>query len=279
MAVPHVVTFSNAPKRPHQNPTSRSGTKIATCRVCILSFTMVVNTVILKYMPNFDTTIETYLTNLHFSPLANLLMRAVTDMYTFRGLVLIPILWWIWFEPGERREWQREIVIATIASGLLALVAGRLLADLLPFRIRPVFDTELHLHFAPSSLDDARLSRWSSFPSDHAMLWMAVATGIFIVWRVAGILAIIYTALFICFPRAYLGFHHPTDLLAGAAIGVSITVLMTRTPIRTLYAAPSLQWIKRHPGLASVLAFVLCFELVTQFDELRRLASAASKVF
>lgn len=238
---------------------------------------MLLNPVVLKYMPNIDTRIEIYLTHLHLGPLPNLVMRALTDMYTFRGLVLVPILWWIWFQPGERRDWQREMVIATVVSGLLALIVGRLLADFLPFRMRPIYDPALNLHFASVPSGDARLSNWSSFPSDHAMLWMAVAMGIFFVWRMAGIVFIVYTALFICFPRAYLGFHHPTDLLAGAAIGIAITFLMTRTPIRTRYAAPTLQWMERHPGPASVLAFLLCFELVTQFDELRRLASAASK--
>jgi len=228
-------------------------------------------------MPNVDTAIETCLTHLHFGPIPNLIMRALTDMYMFRGLVLIPILWWIWFQPGDRRAWQREVVIATIASGLVALAAGRLLADLLPFRTRPIYDTGLNLHFPSTSLADAKLSAWSSFPSDHAMLWMAIATGIFMVWRMAGLVLIAYTALFICFPRAYLGFHHPSDLLAGAAIGCVITFVMTRAPIRTRYAAPSLQWMERYPGPASVFAFLLCFELVTQFDELRRLASAASK--
>ncbi|MFT4068022.1 phosphatase PAP2 family protein [Paraburkholderia sp.] len=229
-------------------------------------------------MINFDTPIETYLAHLNLGLLPNLAMRAFTDMYMFRGLVLIPILWWIWFQPSERQEWHREVVVATVVSGLLALAVGRLLANTLPFRVRPVYDTDLHLHFASESLYDAMLSKWSSFPSDHAMLWMSVATGIFIVSRLIGVLAFLYTAIFICLPRAYFGFHHPTDLLAGAAIGIAITFLMTRTSIRTRYAAPLLRWIKRYPGPSYMLAFILCYELVTQFDELRRIASVASKV-
>src|SRR5882762_1493680 len=99
-------------------------------------------------MNSFDTAIETFLTKLSFGFVFNHAIKALTDLYTFKGLVLIPLLWWIWFQPGERRERQREMVIATIVSSLLALATGRLLADLLPFRVRPLYDPNLHLHFA-----------------------------------------------------------------------------------------------------------------------------------
>jgi undecaprenyl-diphosphatase len=85
------------------------------------------------------------------------------------------------------------------------------------------------------------------------------------------------TVLFICVPRAYLGFHYPTDLLVGAALGIGITYVMTRDAIRVRYAIPALRWIERYPGPSAMLAFILCLELVTQFDELRRLASGVLK--
>jgi undecaprenyl-diphosphatase len=228
-------------------------------------------------MTSFDTVILGFLTQIQLAPLANHAIRVITGLYTFKGFLLIPLLLWIWFGPAERREWQREMVIATVASGLIALAAGRLLAHFLPFRERPLFNPDLHLHFASSSLREAALSNWSSFPSDHAMLWMAISMGIFLVWRGIGTLALIYTALFICLPRAYLGFHYPTDLLAGAAIGVAITYLMTRDAIRKRTAAPVLSWTMRFPGPAAMLAFLVCFELITQFDDLLRLAHSVAK--
>ncbi len=106
---------------------------------------------------------------------------------------------------------------------------------------------------------------------------MAVATGIFLVWKRVGLLALAYTVILICLPRAYLGFHYPTDLLVGAAVGIAITWLMTREAIRARYAAPLLRWIERYPGPSATLAFVLCLELVTQFGELRKLASSVFK--
>ncbi|MBN3763661.1 phosphatase PAP2 family protein [Burkholderia sp. Ac-20365] len=224
-------------------------------------------------MNSFDSSIETYLSNIHFSHFATRSIEAVADLYTFKGLVLIPVLLWMWFQQGERREWRREMVLATLLSGLVSLFVGRLLTHLLPFRVRPIYSTELHLRFAGSNIKDALLTSWSSFPSDHAILWMAIATGIFLVWRGIGVLAILYTVLFICVPRAYLGYHYPTDLLVGAAVGIGITYVMTRDAVRVRYATPALRQIERHPGPSAMLAFILCLELVTQFDELRKLAS------
>ena len=231
-----------------------------------------------RKMNSFDTSIETFLSGFNSCALCNHAVQAIANMYTFKGLVLIPALWWIWFQSAERRQWRREIVIATAVSGLLALFAGRLLAHFLPFRMRPAFSPELNLHFPFVPQSESMLSTWSSFPSDHAMLWMSVAVGLFVVSRRIGILALLYVAIFICIPRAYLGFHYPTDLLAGAAIGIVITYVMTRDSVRPLYATPILRWIERYPGLSAMLGFVLCLELVTQFDEIRTFATSILKV-
>jgi membrane-associated phospholipid phosphatase len=229
-------------------------------------------------MNSFDTAIQTFLTHIAFSSdLPNHAIRVIAGLYTFKGLVLIPILWWMWFKPSQRGEWEREMVIATIASGLLALAIGRLLAHYLPFRVRPIYNLELHLHFPSAGLREEVLRTWSSFPSDHAMLWMSVATGIFFVWHRVGVLALLYTAIFICMPRVYLGLHYPTDVLAGAAIGIIITYALTRDSVRTRFAVPILGLIHRIPGPCYMLAFLLCFELITQFDEILSLEQSVSK--
>lgn len=226
----------------------------------------------------FDLVILTFLTQIHLPSIADHAIRVIAGLYTFKGFLLIPLLWWIWFQPGERREWRREMVLATVASGLISLAVGRSMAHFLPFRERPIFNQDLHLHFAMESLRDSGLTGFSSFPSDHAMLWAAIAMGIFLVWRTVGVLALLYTAIFICLPRAYLGFHYPTDLLAGAAIGIVITWILTRDSVRERTAAPVLRWTMRFPGPASVLAFLVCFELITQFNDLLMLAHSVAKV-
>lgn len=220
-------------------------------------------------MNSFDTWIQVFLTDHAFHSAAmNHAIRVVAGQIIFKGLVLVPILCWLWFRPSQRTEWEREMIIATIVSGLLSLAGGRLLAYYLPFRVRPLYNAELHLNFPSVGLQEAAVRTWSSFPSDHALLWMSIAMGIFLISRRVGALALLYTVVFICMPRVYLGLHYPTDVLAGAALGIAITYIATRDAVRARYAAQILQWMNRSPGPGYTLAFLLCFELITQFDEL-----------
>ncbi|WP_230473365.1 phosphatase PAP2 family protein [Dyella choica] len=199
---------------------------------------------------------------------------AIEKFYFTRGLGLICLLWWIWFRNGPDVRRDREIVICTAVATMLALFTGRLLAHYLPFRLRPFADPALALRF-PAEVSTCRvpvLRSWSSFPSDHAMMWCAVATGVYLASRRLGIVAFVYTIAFICFPRIYLGMHYPTDVLAGAVLGVVICLLLNHAVIRRRLATPVLDWSVKYQGAFYVGAFLLSFELASQFDELRKLS-------
>jgi undecaprenyl-diphosphatase len=214
------------------------------------------------------------------SPLFIRVVQTLAEFNLTRGLLLIALLWWIWFRydravgpAGEAARLRaRELVIAAIVSGVIALAIGRLLAHELPFRLRPIFEPQLHGLYPPSN-DRVLLPRtWSSFPSDHAMLWGAVATAILFASRPAGIYALLHVIVLICLPRLYLGLHYPTDLLVGLALGIGIACIMNAPRIRTPVARPVLAFAARYPGVFFGAAFLLSFELATQFDELRLLA-------
>ncbi|WP_229720750.1 phosphatase PAP2 family protein [Dyella nitratireducens] len=183
------------------------------------------------------------------------------------------MLWWLWFRHGPAARRDREIVIATTVAAFLALFIGRLLAHYLPFRLRPMADPTLMMRFPADAFTCKApvIRTWSSFPSDHAMMWCAVATGIYLASRRLGIVTFIYTIIFICFPRIYLGMHYPTDVLAGAVLGIVICLILNHPTIRERIATPALDWSIKYQGVFYAAVFLLSFELASQFDELRKL--------
>lgn len=189
-----------------------------------------------------------------------------------KGGVLTAFLWWAWFREGGRRELDRAILIAGTFSAIVSLAVCRVAAYMLPYRERPAFVPELHFQ-RPLGVDPNALINWSSFPSDHAGLFVSLATTLFFVSRRAGILAAVYTALFVCFPRVYTGDHYPTDILVGAAIGFSVTWLMLRNSARDLVASKPLHFSKARPALFYLTAYVGSLLLTTNFDVIRKVGA------
>lgn len=224
-------------------------------------------------MNAFDSTILTFLT--HHAVPSDTISRAVSvvsNTYLFKGVLPLAMLCAIWFDTTERRQWKREMVVATLAGGLLGLVIGRFLAHCLPFRLRPLYDLSLNLTFPIAAGPETALRTWSSFPSDHAMMWAAVAMGIFLVSRWMGVIAMLQCIFFICIPRAYLGLHYPSDVLVGMILGIVVTYVVTRKPVMDRFAPAFVRFVDRHSNVSYACLFVILFELATMFDEPRVLA-------
>jgi membrane-associated phospholipid phosphatase len=203
----------------------------------------------------------------------NTLLLTLSNSPLFKGVVLVALLWSVWFLPEKEGKNPREIVVTTVASGFIAMFLGRLLAFALPFRLRPIFNPEVHLNF-PLAEPPRHLALWSSMPSDHAMLWFAIATGIFLVSRRLGIFALVYTTLLICLPRIYFGLHFPTDVLAGAVLGVGVTLVVNSSAKRRI-AAPAVRWSHSHPAAFYLCGFLFSYTMATQFDEIRAIGTLA----
>jgi membrane-associated phospholipid phosphatase len=112
-------------------------------------------------------------------------------------------------DDGNRREWFHVALLGPAAIVLNFLI------KVLARRQRPVLEGLPPLGGAPSSL---------SFPSAHATSGFACATA---ATRIAPEAAVLFLlASLLAIGRPYLGMHYPSDVIAGAVIGVGLGLVV-----------------------------------------------------
>jgi undecaprenyl-diphosphatase len=112
-------------------------------------------------------------------------------------------------DPDRRESW---LICAALGPVAIVLNYGIKLAVKRP---RPTLEGLPPLGGAPSSL---------SFPSAHALSSFAVATAMFRVDPATA--AALVVALAISLGRPYLGMHYPSDVLAGALLGILLGLIV-----------------------------------------------------
>ena len=174
----------------------------------------------------FDSHIIHFLNQfVHKSYLFDECIVFLSNCQMLKGGVLMTGLWWVWFKEKDSQSDNREHIISTLLGSFIAMFIVRVLASRLPFRSRPILNPANHLVEA-YSLNKDFFDNLSSFPSDHATMFYALSAGLLYSSKKVGTVALIYTTLFIAFPRVYLGLHYPTDILGGALVGI-VTVMAT----------------------------------------------------
>jgi undecaprenyl-diphosphatase len=112
-------------------------------------------------------------------------------------------------DSSNREAWLICAALGPVAIGLNFVV------KLVVRRRRPVLEGLPPLGGAPSSL---------SFPSAHATASFAVATAMTRVDPLGAVAFVLAVAL--ALGRPYLGMHYPSDVLAGAVLGVLLGLLI-----------------------------------------------------
>ncbi len=126
----------------------------------------------------------------------------------------------VWIVPGLvllcRKGTRRQGAVILAAMGLGQLLGTLILKNII-MRPRP-FSYPQGLLSPETLAIPLPMGRWS-FPSGHTITSFAAATGIFFANKKCGIAALVLAAL-IGLSRLYLYVHFPTDVLAGAVLGV-----------------------------------------------------------
>ena len=136
----------------------------------------------------------------------------IADSAILKGALFMAYFWHLWFSSTGDAATRRRGVVASLATAALVAVIARGLQIVLPLHERPLHAPDIQF-VLPIGVNPETLNHWGSFPSDHAALFFALATAMFLEARRIGILAFIWTLVVICLPRLYLGYH----LLKSAA--------------------------------------------------------------
>jgi len=186
-----------------------------------------------------------------------------------KGGVLLALFWGLWFGRARDLTAARQHLLAGLAGSLVALGIARALSYLLPHRLRPLLEPDLHF-LPPSGLpDQSNWTNWSSFPSDHAALFFAIVCGLWFVSARIGWAALVYLLLVVIWPRLYVGIHYPSDVLAGAVIAWLCVFLLDRRSLRARWTGPVLRTLEDFPALGYTIFFLLTFQIATLFWDVR----------
>lgn len=123
---------------------------------------------------------------------------------------IVFILLWLW--PPRVQSNARRAVVYAVVAGVIALIVNVVIGHFTyqprPFVLEPHQVHQLLKH-----------PRDTAFPSDHAAGSFAFAVGLFYGARKMGIWGLVF-AVAVSIARVFVGLHWPTDVIAGAVIGV-----------------------------------------------------------
>jgi undecaprenyl-diphosphatase len=227
----------------------------------------------------FDTSIIAFLNeSSHRFLIIDKVMMSIVDSSLLKGGIIFAILWGLWFRRTDERtkKLNREHIVSTIIACFFSLYFTRMIILFLPHRIRPMYNPDIQF-IAPLGWDTTHYFDWSSFPSDHAVLFFTLAAGIYFIDKYVGMILSLYVLIIICFPRIYLGLHYPTDILAGALLGVGLSLVFNSIRLRSRVAKPFIHAMNKAPTLYYACFFLVTFEMGNLFWNVRTLVIKAYK--
>lgn len=204
------------------------------------------------------------------SPFVDTLVLGLIELQLLRTAVVVALLCWAYW--GSRhRVFDQELGWPRFMCGMLAaIVVARALQNGLPGRLRPLHEPTLGF-VPPIGVAEDALLDWSSFPSDHAVVFAAMTVA---VWRFnhrIGWLAAAWTGLVILLPRVYTGVHYMGDILAGAVVGVLVMLVAWWLPAPRWLHGQLAGLERKSPGMVAAALFLFLYLCATLFRDLRYL--------
>ncbi|UUZ86338.1 undecaprenyl-diphosphatase [Paenibacillus sp. P26] len=166
----------------------------------------------------------------------NPVMRFLAEDAEYLFYIGVIIYWFI------RTESNRRMIVQALTAACLGLAVSGLIG-MVYYRDRP-FVTHVVFQLIKHAAN-------ASFPSDHATGAFVIATTIWLFRKKDGLVWLILAAC-IAFSRVWTGVHYPSDVLAGALLGIVAAVGVHRIFTSARLAR---RWLNAGIGLYERLEF------------------------
>ena len=191
-----------------------------------------------------------------------------------KGALFFAMYWYLWFRNDPDQKNRRRSIISVLIGTLVAIFVARTIAFAAPFRTRPMYDpTIAHSSFSIPLVGN--LENWSSFPSDTAAYFFALAFGLGYLMRPLAVPMVLYAGVWVCLPRMYMGAHWTSDIVLGSIIGITATWLSLKSSwLQSIVTERIVPIIETRPEWFYSIAFLGSFEMAVIFENCRHLGRA-----
>ncbi len=193
-------------------------------------------------------------------------------------IVMSLLLCWMWFVGSPRLLPRRPGGILNLharhlASSCILIMPGlflvsqylqRYIARPRPLHVEGLLSVPIPPQLWQAVADS--FSAGSAFPSDHAVVMGLLAVCLWRLHRFVGVVFVLWSLLVLML-RVALGFHWPSDILAGWLIGMLAGLMVVwLMPYQWMFAQRLALWVERRPALAHAMLLLFLYDFSQKFS-------------